>query len=362
MSPIRFNEESGNNIVVPPNVGKIENWMKKCVPSTADNADNVLPPISGDLIMGNKQIKPVENAGISFTLVASYSPSPNSMKRRASIEEIKSVSSANEAINISKHNNDLPSDDCDEIPKKICKYQQKSVHTNSSDDPEVIEIDSSSENSHLYPTTLESVQNDAEYEMRYAELERRLNEPLPVPRKQAGDEDAELSSEQTEDSEENDEGIGNEIYNGDDDEEFILSKSRKPSKRRTGASAAIPAVTRPGSMRGRLKNCDKISRWLVTLLRNPDHNPSVITWINAEDGVFKIINSSKLAHLWGLKKGNPNMDYSKLSRAMRYYYKTGELVVVNSRLTYRFGDIMTNWQPLNKSDPNFSQQEVLPLT
>ena len=35
------------------------------------------------------------------------------------------------------------------------------------------------------------------------------------------------------------------------------------------------------------------------------------------------------------------------------FFRTGELVVVNSRLTYRFGEVMTNWRPLSTSDPNF---------
>jgi predicted Zn-dependent protease len=48
--------------------------------------------------------------------------------------------------------------------------------------------------------------------------------------------------------------------------------------------------------------------------------------------------------LWGKRKNNPSMDYGKLSRAMRYYYKNGELIAVEKRTTYRFGKMSDYWR------------------
>ena len=54
------------------------------------------------------------------------------------------------------------------------------------------------------------------------------------------------------------------------------------------------------------------------LLLNPLTNPSLIRWERREDGIFKFIQSDKVAKMWGERKQNPRMTYEKLSRAMRY--------------------------------------------
>jgi hypothetical protein len=45
----------------------------------------------------------------------------------------------------------------------------------------------------------------------------------------------------------------------------------------------------------------------------------MIRWENVDEGVFRIVQSEKLAALWGSIKNNPRMTYEKLSRAMRYF-------------------------------------------
>jgi len=47
--------------------------------------------------------------------------------------------------------------------------------------------------------------------------------------------------------------------------------------------------------------------------------------------------------VWGERKKNPSMNYEKLSRAMRYYYKNGELEAVDRRTTYQFGPMSDFW-------------------
>merc|ERR1712110_81177 len=100
----------------------------------------------------------------------------------------------------------------------------------------------------------------------------------------------------------------------------------------------------------------KITQWIVSLLRDPMYNPSVITWADETEGVFSIRDTIKLASLWGEVKRNPEMNYEKLSRAMRYSYNNGELEPIREqRLTYKFGPSMTDWEALDRSDPNFEQ-------
>ena len=55
-------------------------------------------------------------------------------------------------------------------------------------------------------------------------------------------------------------------------------------------------------------------------------------------GVFKIEDSEELARLWGIRKNRPAMNYDKLSRSIRQYYKKGIIrkTEITRRLVYQF--------------------------
>ncbi|GFR93946.1 ETS domain-containing protein Elk-1 [Elysia marginata] len=59
-------------------------------------------------------------------------------------------------------------------------------------------------------------------------------------------------------------------------------------------------------------------QFLLELLLSNQHH-SIIHWTSTE-GEFKLINAEEVARLWGLRKNKHNMNYDKLSRALRYYY------------------------------------------
>merc|ERR1712212_1047268 len=118
-------------------------------------------------------------------------------------------------------------------------------------------------------------------------------------------------------------------------------RSRKPSRN------PIPQQRKKGSTL-------KISQWIVELLRNPETNPSVIMWEDEPAGKFRVINSNAFAALWAKVKKNPAMNYEKLSRAMRYYYRNKEIEMVKGeRLTYKFGPNMRDFRAKDRNDPNF---------
>ena len=73
----------------------------------------------------------------------------------------------------------------------------------------------------------------------------------------------------------------------------------------------------PGNRSG---NNGQIQLWqfLLELLTDKEHR-EVIQW-NGVDGEFKLNNPEVVAQLWGARKNKPNMNYEKLSRALRYYY------------------------------------------
>ena len=57
--------------------------------------------------------------------------------------------------------------------------------------------------------------------------------------------------------------------------------------------------------------------FLRDLLHDVNQNPRIIQWEDQQNGVFRIIDSGKVAKLWGDKKDNKKMTYEKLSRAIR---------------------------------------------
>ncbi|CAG2065876.1 unnamed protein product [Timema podura] len=71
--------------------------------------------------------------------------------------------------------------------------------------------------------------------------------------------------------------------------------------------------------------------------------------------MFRFVHSEGVAKLWGTIKENPRMNYEKLSRAMRYYYKSKVLQpVLGRRLVYKFGPTAKGWRTPN---PNFKNPE-----
>ena len=51
------------------------------------------------------------------------------------------------------------------------------------------------------------------------------------------------------------------------------------------------------------------------MLTEKDHR-EVIHWVG-DEGEFKLENPEIVAQLWGTRKNKPNMNYEKLSRALR---------------------------------------------
>lgn len=76
-------------------------------------------------------------------------------------------------------------------------------------------------------------------------------------------------------------------------------------------------------------------QFLLELLTEPKLYP-IISWYGC-DGEFRLHQPEVVASLWGQRKSKPNMNYEKLSRALRYYYD-GDMIakVSGKRFVYRF--------------------------
>ncbi|XP_072941464.1 DNA-binding protein D-ETS-4 isoform X2 [Epargyreus clarus] len=79
-------------------------------------------------------------------------------------------------------------------------------------------------------------------------------------------------------------------------------------------------------------------QFLKELLASPHVHGSAIRWLDRSNGVFKIEDSVRVARLWGKRKNRPAMNYDKLSRSIRQYYKKGIMKKTerSQRLVYQF--------------------------
>lgn len=76
-------------------------------------------------------------------------------------------------------------------------------------------------------------------------------------------------------------------------------------------------------------------QFLLELLLSKKHK-DIIDWTNPR-GEFKLLNAEEVAKLWGERKNKPNMNYDKLSRALRYYYDKNIMKKVSGKkFVYQF--------------------------
>uniref|UniRef100_A0A2R9ADU8 ETS transcription factor ERG n=2 Tax=Homininae TaxID=207598 RepID=A0A2R9ADU8_PANPA len=91
----------------------------------------------------------------------------------------------------------------------------------------------------------------------------------------------------------------------------------------------LPLLTSLGS--------GQIQLWQFLLeLLSDSSNSSCITW-EGTNGEFKMTDPDEVARRWGERKSKPNMNYDKLSRALRYYYDKNIMTKVHGkRYAYKF--------------------------
>ncbi|KAF3689333.1 ETS domain-containing protein Elk-4 Serum response factor accessory protein 1 [Channa argus] len=125
-----------------------------------------------------------------------------------------------------------------------------------------------------------------------------------------------------------------------------------------------------------MDNSVTLWQFLLQLLLDSS-NEQLICWTNKE-GEFKLLQAEEVARLWGARKNKPNMNYDKLSRALRYYYDKNIIKKVNGqKFVYRFvsypdilkGEVGTRTEggdvsagglpPVTKSDSTLQESESL---
>ena len=113
-----------------------------------------------------------------------------------------------------------------------------------------------------------------------------------------------------------------------------MTLKKPPVRLGTAKFSVMSESLLPGNRSG---NNGQVQLWqfLLELLTDKQHC-DVIRWVGQE-GEFKLESPEIVAQLWGTRKNKPNMNYEKLSRALRYYYD-GDMIskVHGKRFVYKF--------------------------
>ncbi|CAD6207346.1 GSCOCG00010180001-RA-CDS [Cotesia congregata] len=96
-------------------------------------------------------------------------------------------------------------------------------------------------------------------------------------------------------------------------------------------SSSVASAIAAGNSGGQVQ----LWQFLLELLADSG-NASCITW-EGTNGEFKLTDPDEVARRWGERKSKPNMNYDKLSRALRYYYDKNIMTKVHGkRYAYKF--------------------------
>lgn len=115
-----------------------------------------------------------------------------------------------------------------------------------------------------------------------------------------------------------------------------LPEDDDPEDNADGDDPMSPCSSKSGPIRGSSSNIH-LWQFVKDLLNQPQHS-GAIHWVDRDQGIFKIVDSVRVAELWGKRKNRPAMNFDKLSRSLRQYYKKGIMKKTSrpQRLVYQF--------------------------
>ncbi|CAH8846119.1 unnamed protein product [Trichobilharzia szidati] len=92
------------------------------------------------------------------------------------------------------------------------------------------------------------------------------------------------------------------------------------------------------------RKCKQMELWQFILCRLETGNETTaFQWVNRSTGIFRIVNTQLSAKEWGHYRNNKHMDYEKMARAMRFYYKDSILRKSRQQLHFQFAMPYVQW-------------------
>jgi len=122
------------------------------------------------------------------------------------------------------------------------------------------------------------------------------------------------------------------------DSEDSMERSPLPPTTPKSPCSAPTSSTKESDTEAPSTNGRLLWDFLQQLLNDANQRyTAYIQWKNKDTGVFKIVDPAGLAKLWGIQKNHLSMNYDKMSRALRYYYRVNILrKVQGERHCYQF--------------------------
>ncbi|VDP71974.1 unnamed protein product [Echinostoma caproni] len=87
----------------------------------------------------------------------------------------------------------------------------------------------------------------------------------------------------------------------------------------------------------------QLELWQFILCKLETSKQSAFRWVNRSAGVFCITDTIAGAREWGRYRNNSRMDYEKMARAMRFYYKDSILRKSRQQLHFQFAMSYVEW-------------------
>ncbi|THD27134.1 ETS transcription factor Elf 5 [Fasciola hepatica] len=87
----------------------------------------------------------------------------------------------------------------------------------------------------------------------------------------------------------------------------------------------------------------QLELWQFILCKLETSKQSAFQWVNRSAGVFCITDTIAGAREWGRYRNNSRMDYEKMARAMRFYYKDSILRKSRQQLHFQFAMSYVEW-------------------
>uniref|UniRef100_A0AC35UEC0 ETS domain-containing protein n=1 Tax=Rhabditophanes sp. KR3021 TaxID=114890 RepID=A0AC35UEC0_9BILA len=117
-----------------------------------------------------------------------------------------------------------------------------------------------------------------------------------------------------------------------------VSSATNSSPEQTTSSSTSENLSETETPKKKKQPTIHLHKFIRELLNSGQHTDAV-EWSDKSNGEFRFLDEKKIAQAWGERKGNPNMNYEKLTRGIRYYYNRKLVIKVSGvKHTYRFLD------------------------
>ena len=104
-----------------------------------------------------------------------------------------------------------------------------------------------------------------------------------------------------------------------------------------------------------------LEQFIQNLLKNPKSNPKIVSWVNVDEGIFKIKNLEAFYKVWREMKNVP-ITYELLKKSVKLSEKSEILLKIPKTFcVFKFGKNAKDWKPKEEETVAESQSGLIDL-